>query len=75
VKAFKYAILAPYIVFMFYTIFIVLTEGNYAGSSGKLTKIDPIFVEQQQALKSGHHGAAAHDAGAAHEEAHGEEHH
>lgn len=63
VKFFKYAILAPYIVFMLYTIFIVLTEGVYAGSSGRFTRVDPIFVEQQKALQNAHHGghgAAGH---------------
>ena len=67
VKFFKWAILAPYITFMFYTIFIVLTEGTYSGSSGNFTRVDPIFVEQQAALKSGHHGSAAHsEAGSEH---------
>lgn len=74
VKFFKYVILLPYIVFMFYTIFIVLTEGTYSGSSGKHTKVDQIFVQQQEALKSGHHGAAAHSE-ASSEASHGEEHH
>lgn len=63
VKFFKYTILAPYIVFMLYTIFIILTEGTYAGSSGRFTPVDPIFVEQQKALQSAHHGgegAAGH---------------
>lgn len=67
VKFFKWAILAPYITFMFYTIFIVLTEGTYSGSSGNFTRVDPIFVEQQAALKNGHHGSAAHsEAGSEH---------
>jgi hypothetical protein len=73
VKFFKYVILIPYIVFMFYTIFIVLTEGTYSGSAGKHSKVDPIFIEQQEALKSGHHAAAAHSS--SEEAAHGEEHH
>src|SRR5688572_15517996 len=60
VKFFKYTILAPYIVFMFYTIFIILTEGTYAGSSGHFTPVDKIFIEQQAALKKGHHGGGAH---------------
>jgi len=71
-KVFKYTILMPYIVFMFYLIFIVLTEGTYSGGQGKLTRVDPIFVEQQEALKSGHHGggeATEHHEGAS-EEAH-----
>ncbi len=61
VKFFKYAILAPYLVFMLYTIFIILTEGTYAGSSGRFTKVDPIYIQQQEALKAGHHGGASHD--------------
>jgi hypothetical protein len=73
VKFFKWAILSMYTVLMFYTIFIVLTEGIYSGREGKKTRVDPIYVEQQNALRSGHHGAAHGDAadhGAAHEEAH-----
>lgn len=59
VKFFKYVVLVPYTVFMFYGIFIILTEGTYAGSSGKFTRVDPILVEQQQSLRSGHGHAAA----------------
>lgn len=72
VKFFKWIILAPYLVFMFYTIFIVLTEGTYSGTSGHFTKVDPIFVKQQEALKSGAHAGGAHaaDSGEEHEEAH-----
>jgi len=73
VKFFKYVILVPYITFMLYTIFIVLTEGTYSGQSGNLTKIDPILVDQQEQLRAGHGHAAAHDAGhdeAKHEEGH-----
>lgn len=76
VKFFKYAILSLYVGLMCYTIFIVLTEGIYAGRSSKMTRVDPIFIKQQEALKSGHHGAAAHgDAAAEHGEAHEEAHH
>ena len=71
VKFFKYVILMPYLVFMLYTIFIILTEGTYAGSKGNLTRVDPIFVKQQENLKSGHHGSASGH----HEEAAGEEQH
>lgn len=72
VKFFKWVVLAPYIVFMFYTIFIVLTEGTYSGTSGHFTKVDPIFVKQQEALKAGAHHGAEHSeaAGENHEEAH-----
>jgi hypothetical protein len=45
---------------MLYTIFIVLTEGTYSGESGKFAPTDKIFVDQQNALKKGHHGAAGH---------------
>jgi len=71
VKFFKWAILAPYIVFMFYTIFVILTEGIYSGKSEHFTRVDPIFVKQQADLKSGHHGgdAAGHDKGASHDAA------
>ncbi len=62
-KFFKYIILTPYAVFMFYTIFIVLTEGTYSGGSGRFAPTDKIFIEQQEALKNGHHAS-----GAAHEE-------
>lgn len=68
VKFFKYVILLPYIVFMLYTIFIILTEGTYAGRSGNLTRVDPIFVKQQEDLRQHHHGAG-HGTEAATEEA------
>lgn len=75
VKFFKYIILMPYIVFMAYGIFIILTEGTYAGESGRFAKIDPILVEQQEYLKKHHgeeHGATATE----HKEEHkAEEHH
>lgn len=76
VKFFKWTILAPYILFMLYTIFIILTEGTYAGSSGRFTPVDPILVEQQKALRSGHghHGAAAGHDNAGHDKK-AEEHH
>lgn len=73
VKFFKYIILTPYIVFMFYTIFIILTEGTYSGGEGRFAKVDPIFIEQQEALKNGHHGAAEHHEVSG-EAAHGEHH-
>jgi cytochrome c oxidase subunit 4 len=76
VKFFKYIILIPYFVFMLYTIFIVLTEGTYSGQQGRFAPTAKIFIDQQNALKNGHHGAAApggHEE--AHGEAHGAEHH
>lgn len=58
VKFFKYAILAPYCLFMLYTIFIVLTEGVYAGEKARVTRVDKIFVEQQAAFHKAHGTAA-----------------
>jgi caa(3)-type oxidase subunit IV len=62
VKPFKYTILLPYSVLILYTIFILLTEGTYAGGSGRFAKLDPIFKKQQEELKlrHGHHDAAEH---------------
>ncbi len=74
VKFFKYVILLPYTVFMLYTIFIVLTEGTYAGGSGRFAKLDPIFAEQQKELSKKHHGGASHQESAK-EEPKGEEGH
>lgn len=72
VKFLKYVILIPYIVFILYTVFIVLVEGVYSGKSGNFTRVDKIFIDQQQQLNSGHHAdGAAHDA----EAEHGAEHH
>lgn len=61
VKFFKYIVLLPYFIFMCYTIFIILTEGTYSGYPHNRTKVDPILIEQQQKLQSGHghHDAAA----------------
>lgn len=78
VKFFKYVILVPYTVFMFYGIFIILTEGTYAGSAGKFTRVDPILVEQQQKLRAGngHSEAAKTEAAEGHEASpKAEEHH
>jgi hypothetical protein len=74
VKFFKYAILSLYTGLMLYTIFIILTEGTYAGTSGRLTKVDPIFVEQQEALRKSHHGGAAHGSDHAEGEHHEQQH-
>jgi cytochrome c oxidase subunit 4 len=71
VKFFKYIILIPYFVFMLYTIFIILTEGTYSGQPGKFAPTHKIFIDQQNALRHGHHAAAA---AGEHEAAHGEEH-
>jgi len=75
-KFFKYTILLPYITFILYAIFIILVEGIYSGQPGNFTRVDKIFIEQQQKLKSGDHGATgANVKEAAHGEEHGAEHH
>ncbi len=67
VKFFKYIVLVPYITFMFYGIFIILSEGTYSSEVHHRTKVDPILAAQQIEL---HKRAAAHfaghDAGAEH---------
>lgn len=74
VKFFKYIVLLPYFIFMAYTIFVVLTEGTYAGKPHNMAKIDPIFIKQQEDLKAGHHGGGEHKTEHGSEE-HGGEHH
>ena len=70
----KYAILAPYIIFISYGIFIILDEGVYSGDPQNRTTVDPLLIKQQMDLKAshGHHDAAAAEThGAEHkEEAH-----
>jgi len=71
VKFMKYVILLPYFIFMAYTIFIVLDEGVYSSHSENRTRVDPLFIQQQEQLKHGHHETSAtesHEAPA--EEAH-----
>jgi len=64
VKFLKYIILVPYIGFMFYTIFVILTEGTYSGESGKFAPTSKIFTDQQESLKNAHqHGGESHNAG------------
>lgn len=65
----KWAILAPYIIFISYGIFIILDEGVYSGDPQNRTTVDPILIQQQLDLKAGH---GHHDAAAT--EAHGEGH-
>jgi cytochrome c oxidase subunit 4 len=71
----KYSILAPYIIFISYAIFIILDEGVYSGDPQNRTTVDPILIQQQMDLKTGHgahHGAAATET---HGEGHSEEAH
>jgi cytochrome c oxidase subunit 4 len=59
VKFLKYVILIPYIIFIVYGAFIILVEGDYSGQSGKFTRVDKIFIDQQEKLKNSHHGGGA----------------
>jgi cytochrome c oxidase subunit IV len=82
-KGVKYAVIAPYTVFILYLVYVLVAESNY--SKVHKTKIDHL-IEQQKidlnaAAASGHgheagatHEAAAHE-GAEHHEAAPEEHH
>ena len=72
VKFFKYVVLVPYLVFMSYTIFIVLDEGVYSAHAENRTRVDPILIKQQEDLRAGH--GSHHDAGS-HENEHSEEAH
>ncbi len=72
VKFMKYVVLMPYIIFMAYAIFIILDEGVYSGHSINRTRVDPLLIQQQEQLRSGH---GHHDAAAAHGEEHHEEAH
>lgn len=71
-KFFKYTVLAPYVVFMFYLIFISLNEGTYSGKPANRTPIDQLLVKQQEDLRSGAHHGGGHEAAASE---HGAEHH
>ncbi len=77
VKFFKYVVLLPYTIFMFYAIFIILDEGTYSGDAINRTKVDPLLIQQQEQLKSGHghHEAATAPAGEEHHEEAAEAHH
>ena len=57
----KYAILAPYMIFISYTIFIILDEGVYSGDPQNRTTVDPLLIKQQEDLKAGHGHAAPSD--------------
>lgn len=58
-KVLKYSILAPYIIFILYLIFICISESIYAGIYKQ--KMDVLIVKQKielnEAAASGHHGA------------------
>ena len=71
-KFMKYVVLAPYIIFMAYAIFIILDEGIYSGDPQNRTTVDPLLIKQQQDLKAGHghHDAGANEGAEHTEEAH-----
>ena len=66
---FKWAILSMYFGLMCYAIFVILTEGTYSGGATKMTRVDPIFIEQQVELAKHKHGAAAEHGDKGHEAA------
>lgn len=71
-KFMKYVVLAPYIIFMAYAIFIILDEGVYSGDPQNRTTVDPLLIKQQQELKAAH---GHHAVDATHEAEHTEEAH
>ncbi len=58
---FKYVVLIPYIIFICYLIFISLNEGTYSGKIENRPNFDNLIIKQQEDLKAGHHGGAAHE--------------
>ncbi|MES2138220.1 MAG: cytochrome C oxidase subunit IV family protein [Bacteroidota bacterium] len=59
-KALKYSILAPYIIFILYLIYIIIAEAIYCGVHKQ--KMDELIVKQKielnAAAAAGHHNAA-----------------
>ncbi len=65
VKFMKWTILAPYIVFICYLIFIVLVEGTYVGIPDNRTPPHKQYLENRKAIvdhlnSGGHSNAAEH---------------
>lgn len=62
-KWFKWSVLAPYLVFILYLVFIIVQEANY--SVGHKEKMDELIVKQKNELNnaanSGHHGEEHHE--------------
>ncbi len=58
-KSFKYAILAPYIIFILYLVYLVIAEANYCKINKE--KMDELIVKQKidlnEAAKNPHHEA------------------
>jgi cytochrome c oxidase subunit 4 len=65
VKFMKYTILAPYVVFICYLIFIVLVEGTYVGYPQNKIQNHARYKENREVivkeLNAGHHGGAGHE--------------
>jgi cytochrome c oxidase subunit IV len=66
VKFFKWTILAPYITFICYLVFIILVEGTYVGIPANRTPTHKQYIDNRNATverlnahdKGGHEGAA-----------------
>lgn len=59
-KAFKYTILVPFSLFIIYLIWIITTEGTYAGVPFRKTQMDKNIVTQQEQLKEQHKTGGTH---------------
>lgn len=49
---FKYTSLMPYSVLILYALFIFITEGNYSMNPQYRNKVDKLYFEQQEKLKT-----------------------
>lgn len=69
-KFFKYSVVAPYMVFIIYLVFIIVDEANY--SLKHKDKMDKLLIEQKDRLNreanEGHHGGGGHESGHGHSE-------
>lgn len=54
-RAFKYTVLTPFTLFIIYLIWIVTTEGSYAGVPFRKSQMDKQIVKQQEEIRA-HHG-------------------
>jgi cytochrome c oxidase subunit IV len=73
VKGVKYAIIAPYTIFILYLTYILVAEANYVKVIKD--KMDPIIVDQKIKLNEAATSGHAHDGGEEHHESGEEAHH
>lgn len=67
-KVLKYTILVPYIFFVLYLSWIVITEGTYSGADERKAPMNELIIEEQNKIRTGggaHHGGNDHHENAA----------